>query len=173
MRRSERTPIQLAVLLLLGTLMMACCYLLASEVGQSLHLRQVGLVHSGFIVYVIALAVFFGSGAYLSIWAQEKLRNGVQSDRWNDTELSPVRVLFGSWPARIGPWVLIGTGLVMILVDSAHPHHGFMQGFWVCFLLNQGLMSLTRSLTPSSPSQPISWLQSSMPLRSDHWGHGS
>jgi hypothetical protein len=160
MQRSKATPVQLVGLSILGSLIAASAFLVISA-GS--HYRHDG--NGGFLLAnLIAMLAFLCGGWYLSIWAQLELSNGIQLDRWTEEQLHPVRIFSESWIAKGTPIALAVIGIALFL------HHSGSIGFWVCFVLSNGLMALRHSLAAPNDSQSTSWLESSAPLQSEHWG---
>jgi hypothetical protein len=170
MKRSKASPVRLVGLSLLGTLVVVSGFLLILAISPYRNTQNIWLFGSRLIAFVFFPVAIFCGGFYLSIRAQQKLSKGIGAGRWTEAELQPVRSLFESWPVRSASWVLIGTAVVTLLIDSSHPHHGFSIGFWICFVLLNWLMGFKRSLIPPSTSEPRFQLQTSAPLQSEHWG---
>lgn len=167
MQRSDATPVRLAVLSLVGTLI-GVVGLIAVTPHRNVH--GVWSFWGSLIAFIVVPLAICCSGFYVSIRAQHRLKDGIDVDRWTDAELKPLRSLFERLPIRLAPWVIVGAGLVMLLIESSHPHRGFSLGFWICFLFGNALMGLKHSLAEPEQSQPSSWLHSSVPLQSKHWG---
>ncbi len=173
MQRSKATPAQLVALSVLGSLIVASTFLVIPAASHYRNDCNGGFFGSSFIAHLVAMLAFFCGGGYLSIWAQQELSNGIQLDRWTEEQLHPMRVFSESWLATVVPAALLIVGIVLFLIETSSLHHSASIGFWVCFVLNYGLMSLKRSLAAPNPSQPASWLQSSAPIQSEHWGDRS
>jgi hypothetical protein len=170
MQRSKATPARLAGLSVLGTLIAAgeLVVIVAVKAYWSSHLAGHlwrNLLASDFVLFAV-----FCSGFYLMIRATKKLSNGIRTGWWTEAELQPVRNFFESRLMRLAPFVLIGIGLVIALIDSSYPHHDFMLSFWICFVLTTGLMQLQRSLINPVVQEPGQQLRASAPLQSKHWG---
>ena len=172
MKRSKAKPAQLAGLSVLGSVMMSVAFVVLGLAGHHGN-HGVGLLHRGLGNYLIASLMLLCGGAFLSIWEQQELSNGVQSARWTDAELSFVREIFGGWVNNIALFILMGMGMMALLMDRSHQHRNVSMVFWVCFVLGNGLMSLKRALVAPPPSQPQTWLQPSAPIHSEHWGESS
>ena len=170
MKCSKATPARLAGLSLLGTLIVVSGFLLIFAISPYRNTQNIWLFGSSFIAFVVVPVAICCGGFYLSIRAQQRLNKGIAARLWTEEELQPVRSLFESWPVRSALWVLIGAGLVMLLIDNSHLHHGSSIGFWICFVLLNWLMGLKQSLVPSDSSEPRFQLQTSAPLQSEHWG---
>lgn len=170
MQRPKATPARLIGLSILGTIIAASAFLV---IPVALHHRSGnngGFFGSSFFAGFIPFVVVFCGGEYLSIWSPQELRNGIQLDRWSQEQLNPVRLFSESRIARIAPIALLVIGIVLFLIETCSLHHSSSVGFWVCFILSNGLIALNRSVAPPRDSQPALWLESSAPLQSEHWG---
>ncbi|MDW5267777.1 MULTISPECIES: hypothetical protein [Acidobacteriaceae] len=169
MKRSKATPAQLVGLIILGTLIVASAFLV---VPHGSHYRgdcNGGFLGFSFISHLIVMCMFFGGGGYLGWWAQQELTCGIRLERWNEEQLRSIRKYSESWVAKTGPIILLFVGVVFYLTETSQ-HHSSSVVYWVCFVLCHGQMALNRSLAPPIDSQSASRLESSAPLRSEHWG---
>jgi drug/metabolite transporter (DMT)-like permease len=171
MKLSKAAPSRLIGFSILGSLIAVSAFLL---LPIAIHFRDHG--HGGslggiIIANLIGMLAFFGGGWYLSFWSQLELSNGIASDRWTEEQLRPVRAFSESRIlAKVAPIALLVLGIVLYLIEASDRHHSSSIGFWVCFVLSNGLIALNRSLAPPSDSQSAPWLETSAPLRSEHWG---
>jgi hypothetical protein len=168
MKRSKVTPARLIGLSILGTLIAASAFLV---IPIARHFRHDGSFGGLVLASDIVMLAFLCGGGYLSFWSQQELSSGIPVERWTEEQLRPVRA-FSESPilAKVTPIALLVLGIVFYLIETSDRHHSFSMGFWVCFVLNYGLMLLNRSLAAPKDSQSASWLHSSAPLRSEHWG---
>lgn len=167
MKRSKATPARLAGFSLLGSLIAASAFLGAAAASHYRNFCNGVFFGSSFISYFIPMMAIVCGGGYLTIWVQRELKDGIQSYRWTDAELSSVRNLFESWPVKIASAALLSALLIVLAIALVHPHFGPV--FVACFLLSHGSSSLKSSLTTPKLSQPP-WLQGAVPLKSEHWG---
>jgi hypothetical protein len=170
MKRSKATPVRLVGLSILGSLIAASAFLV---VPVAIHFRDHGngRFSSGIVIAnVICMLVVLCGGGYLSLWSQQELSNGISLDRWSEEQLRPVRAFSESRIAKVAPVVLLILGVVLYLTEAACLHRSVSIGFWVCFVLCNGLIGLRSSLAAPEDSPSVLWLETSEPLRSEHWG---
>jgi hypothetical protein len=129
-----------------------------------------GFSGSSFISHLIAMCVLLCGGGYLSIWSQQELSNGISLDRWTEEQLRPVRMFSKSRIATMVPVAVMVLALALYVRKNSAAHHSFATGYWFCFVLCNGLMGLRRSLAAPKDSHSAPWLETSAPLRSEHWG---
>lgn len=170
MKRSKATPVRLAGLSIFGSLIAASAFLVIPAASHYSNGYNGGFFGSSFIARLIAMLAFLCGGWYLSIWSQQELSNGIQLDRWTEEQLHPILAFSDSRISKIALVVLAIIGIVFYLREIPFLHHSGSSGFWICFVLCNGLMSLKRSLAPPNDSQLRPWLETSAPLQSDHWG---
>ncbi|MEO6817460.1 MAG: hypothetical protein ABI177_12250 [Edaphobacter sp.] len=174
MKRSKATPARLIGLSILGSLITSSAFVVTFLEIPFRHHDNGGSLSGIDIVNLIAILAVMGGGWYLTIWSQQELSNGIQLDRWTEEQLRPARSFSESrLLAKVAPIALLVLGIVFYLIETSDRHHSSSIGFWACFWLSNGLTSLSRSLAPPKDSQSASWLQSSAPLRSEHWGDRS
>jgi len=170
MQRSKAPPARLAGLSVLGTLIVASDFVAIVAVKAYWSSHHAGHIWSSLSVPGFVLIAVFCGGYYLTIRSAKKLSNGIKAGRWSEAELQPVRRFFESRLIRLALFVLIGIGFVAALIDGSYPHHGFMLGFGICFVLSIGLMQLRRSLINPVAQEPGLQLGTSASLQSTHWG---
>jgi len=170
MQRSKATPARLAGLSVLGTLIAASEFVAIFATRAYWGSHHGGRFWSSLLGPGFVLIAIYCGGFYLTVRAAKKLSNGIKAGRWTEAELQPVRRFFESRLMRLAPFVLIGIGFVAALIDGSYPHHGFMLGFGICFVLSIGLMQLRRSLINPVAQEPGLQLGTSAPLQSTHWG---
>lgn len=176
MQRSKVTPARLIGFSILGSVIAASAFLVVPVASHYRNGENGGFTGGSFVVHLVAMLAFLCGGWYLSFWSQQELSNGIASDRWTEQQLRPVRAFSESRIlAAVAPIALLVLGIVFYLIETSDRHHSSSIGFWVCFILSHGLMALNRSLAPprcgtSRDSQSALWLESSAPLRSEHWG---
>lgn len=174
MKRSEATPARLVGLIILSTLLVAGTFLV---IPNGSHYRggcYGGFLGFSFLSHLIGMFMLFGVGGYLGWWAYLELTCGIRLERWNEEQLRTMRKLSQSWPAQRAPFMLLGLGVISFLFETCYLNHTVSLGFWICFVLNYGVAGVLRSLAPPrSAEQTTSWLHSSAPLQSDHWGNRS
>jgi hypothetical protein len=171
MKPSKTNPARLIGLSILGTMMVVSAFLVVPVGSHYRNGCNGGFSGNNYIIHLIAMLAFFCGGWYLSFWSRQQLRKGMASDRWIEEQLRPVRAFSESCIlAKVAPIALLVLGIVLYLIETPDGHHSSSVGFFICFILSQGLMALNRSLKPARNSQSVSWLDSSAPLRSEHWG---
>jgi hypothetical protein len=171
MTRSKATPVQLIGLSILGTIMVASAFLVVPFGSHYRNGCNGGFSGNNYVAHLMATLAFLCGGWCLSIWSQRELSNGMASDRWTDEQLRPVRALSGSGMlVTVAPIALLVLGIVLYLIETSDRDHSISIGFCVCFALSHGLMALNRSLAAPKDSQSALWLETSAPLRSEHWG---
>lgn len=172
MKRSEATPGRLMGLSILGSLIAASAFLIIPARKLYWHYGNDGFFGVVIANFIVMLALL-GGGWYLSYRSQQELSKGIQFDRWTEEQLHPVEVFSKSRIATVAPVAVLVLALALYVRKNSAAHHGFAIGYWFCFVLCNGLMSLRRSLAAPKNSQSAPWLETSAPLRSEHWGDRS
>jgi hypothetical protein len=171
MKSSKANPARLIGLSIVGTLIAASAFLVVPIAIHFQGYGNGGPLKGIEIANLIGMLAFLCGGWYLSFRAQQELNSGISLDRWTEEQLRPVRVFSeGRILAKVAPIALLVLGIVLYLIETSSLHHSGSIGFWVCFVLCHGLMALNRSLATPKDSQSALRLESSAPLRSEHWG---
>ncbi len=108
-------------------------------------------------------------GFALSLWAERRLRKGIEAHIWTDTQLESLRRGFDH---AVWKWVAVSalaTCFICLMLYSGTPYR--MSLFWVVFLPLQRITHLHRTLRPATSSSQLLDLRSIAPIRSEHWGN--
>ncbi len=116
--------------------------------------------------------VLFSFGALVlgligTLIAESKLRNGIRSERWSDAVLDAPRKVVAHPAFFILPYLLI----IASFVDIIFSRSGNLSGAWMFLYPAMSLTRVTSALRPrQTDADPRNRMDSSKPLRSEHWG---
>jgi sterol desaturase/sphingolipid hydroxylase (fatty acid hydroxylase superfamily) len=155
-RRLDLTAAQTAQLVGLGAAMVCGGYVLLALIPP----------HTHPILPIIVSLVLFALGFFISIRSQSDLKEGVANQRWEPSQIEPLRNLFLSawWTALI-----IGLAVVaVVFMLIVWPHNTGIAWIFLYPSMTASWLAIAVRRT-ETPKPPIDWSNFG-PIRSDHWG---
>jgi hypothetical protein len=151
------SPAKFVLLAVVGCLIASILFL-APEPRDAYDTHRVAAFLIGFGI--------FAAGAFLALKSTTNLRNGVENQRWPDSQIEPFRRHFES-PAYTA--LSIALFIAFVLFEFLFRRSLGGEG-WACFLFLQTLSQIRIALKrPREKISPVQWNNFS-PIHSDHWG---
>ncbi len=165
MPSQSTTPLRLVHLTVLGSALLAICFIL-----DLLPLPRLG-THAR--LFAGGAAVLFLLAAFtLTMVNQQRLAFGVKKDVWNEDELSEARAWIDQRWLTTWQMSLLFAGLVFAFIRILFHWHG-VSGFIFLVLAGESISSLKATLRKPQPNKPgpaMDWT-TTRPIHSDQWGH--
>jgi hypothetical protein len=113
---------------------------------------------------LIGLGIF-ATGAFLALKSTTDLRNGVENERWPESQIEPFRRHFES-PVYTAVSIALLIAYALLAIGSKR----FRAEGWACFLFLQTISQLRIAFRRPRPTTPSIQWRNSAPIHSDHWG---
>ena len=154
--RLANSPARLILLAFVGCVITSILFL-APKAWAAQNTHRVAAFLVGFGI--------FAAGALLALKSTTDLRNGVENERWPESQIEPFRRHFQSPLYTALSIALLIAYTLLVLVSRRFRGEG-----WACFLFLQTLSQIRSAFRrPRVKIPPVQWNNFS-PIHSDHWG---
>jgi hypothetical protein len=144
---------------------------LATQIGAGMLLATIAFIVFALsmrrpVVISVGVAALVGIG--ISSWAELRLRNGLQNERWPKELLAPLVRWFGN-PVLFAAALLVS--LASIGYDLGTNFHHGVTGFWIALFPLQTGARVKTLLTPPPTAVGVELnLRNAQPVQSQGWG---